>query len=98
MQEKLRAEVNQAWERVKARGDGEFAADDFDNMPYLVAVAKVQHVIRGHSIDDSDLFEHRKPSGFIQTLLMLFAFPPPMISHHFPNQLLVFLGRCIMNS
>ncbi|KAF9647031.1 cytochrome P450 [Thelephora ganbajun] len=26
--------------RVKARGDSEFAANDFDNMPYLVAVGK----------------------------------------------------------
>ena len=41
VQDKLRAEVIEAWEKVKARGD-EFVADDFDSMPYLVAVGKVR--------------------------------------------------------
>ena len=41
VQDKLRAEVSEAWGKVKARGDSEFAADDFDSMPYLVAVVKV---------------------------------------------------------
>jgi len=40
VQEKLRAEVDEAWERVRARGDSEFVADDFDSMPYLVAIGK----------------------------------------------------------
>jgi len=42
VQNKLRAEVNGAWQRVKARGDSDFSANDFDNMPYLVAVGKVR--------------------------------------------------------
>ena len=41
VQDKLRAEIKEAWEKVKARGDSEFVADDFDSMPYLVAVGKV---------------------------------------------------------
>ena len=41
VQDKLRAEVREAWRKVKARGDSEFVADDFDGMPYLVAVGKV---------------------------------------------------------
>ena len=28
--------------RVKARGDADFTANDFENMPYLVAVTKVR--------------------------------------------------------
>ena len=28
-------------ERVRARGDSDFAVDDFDSMPYLLAVGKV---------------------------------------------------------
>ena len=41
VQDKLRAEVREAWGKVKARGDSEFVADDFDSMPYLVAIMKV---------------------------------------------------------
>jgi hypothetical protein len=42
VQDELRAEINEAWGKVKARGDSEFVADDFDGMPYLVAVGKVR--------------------------------------------------------
>ena len=41
IQEKLRAEVNETLVKVKARGDAEFTANDFETMPYLVAVTKV---------------------------------------------------------
>ena len=27
--------------KIRARGDGDFTADDFDSMPYLLAVGKV---------------------------------------------------------
>jgi hypothetical protein len=40
-QDELRAEVIEAWGKVKERGDSEFVANDFDSMPYLVAVVKV---------------------------------------------------------
>ena len=42
VQDKLRIEVEETWEKIKARGDSEFVADDFDNMPYLVAIGKVR--------------------------------------------------------
>ena len=44
VQEKLRAEVSEAWQGVKARGDSEFDANDLENMPYLTAIGKVRHV------------------------------------------------------
>ena len=40
-QEKLRAEINETLSAVKERGDTDFAAKDFETMPYLVAVTKV---------------------------------------------------------
>ena len=40
-QEKLRAEINETLEKIKARGDADFTANDLENMPYLVAVTKV---------------------------------------------------------
>jgi len=39
-QEKLRAEVNETLAEVNARGDADFAAKDFESMPYLVAFTK----------------------------------------------------------
>jgi len=41
-QEKLRAEINETLARVKARGDADFTANDFEGMPYLVATTKVR--------------------------------------------------------
>ena len=41
-QEKLRAEINETLARVKARGDTDFTANDFESMPYLVAITKVR--------------------------------------------------------
>jgi len=41
-QEKLRAEINETLEKIKERGDSDFTANDFENMPYLVAVGKVR--------------------------------------------------------
>ena len=41
-QEKLRAEINDTLEKVRARGDADFTASDFENMPYLVAFMKVR--------------------------------------------------------
>ena len=40
-QEKLRVEINETLPKIKARGDTDFTAKDFENMPYLVAVTKV---------------------------------------------------------
>jgi len=40
-QEKLRAEINETLVKVRARGDTDFTTNDFENMPYLVAVTKV---------------------------------------------------------
>ena len=41
-QEKLRAEINETLAKITARGDVDFTASDFENMPYLVAVIKVR--------------------------------------------------------
>jgi len=51
VQEKLRAEINETWERVKARDDSEFVADDFNGMPYLVTVGKVRYVLCNYPTD-----------------------------------------------
>ena len=61
VQDKLRAEVNEVWEKVKARGDSEFDANDFENMPYLVAIGKVCRVSFGHLTGMSDQLSSRKP-------------------------------------
>jgi len=42
LQEKLRTEINETLEKVKARGDADLTANDFENMPYLVAITKVR--------------------------------------------------------
>jgi hypothetical protein len=41
VQERLRAEIMETLGRIRARGDSDFAVDDFDSMPYLLAVEKV---------------------------------------------------------
>lgn len=41
-QEKLRAEIDKTLAAVKARGDADFTAEDFESMSYLVAVTKVR--------------------------------------------------------
>jgi len=41
-QEQLRAEINETLMGVKARGDVDFTANDFESMPYLVAFTKVR--------------------------------------------------------
>ncbi|KAF9785284.1 cytochrome P450 [Thelephora terrestris] len=40
VQEKLRAEITETLGRIRTRGDSDFAVDDFDSMPYLLAVGK----------------------------------------------------------
>ena len=42
VQEKLRTEINETLAKVRARGDADFAANDFESMPYLVAFIKVR--------------------------------------------------------
>lgn len=41
IQERLRAEIMETLGRIRARGDDDFTVDDFDSMPYLLAVGKV---------------------------------------------------------
>lgn len=41
IQEKLRAEIKETLGRIRARGDNDFSVNDFDSMPYLLAVGKV---------------------------------------------------------
>jgi len=42
IQQRLRAEITETLERIRARGDNDFSVNDFDSMPYLVAVGKVR--------------------------------------------------------
>ena len=42
VQEKLRTEINETLAKARARGDADFAANDFESMPYLVAFIKVR--------------------------------------------------------
>ena len=44
LQEKLRAEINDTLVEVRARGDADFTVNDFEKMPYLVAITKVRRV------------------------------------------------------
>ena len=41
IQERLRAEIMETLGRIRARGDSDFTVNDFDSMPYLLAVGKV---------------------------------------------------------
>jgi len=41
VQERLRAEIAGTLEKIRTRGDKDFSVNDFDSMPYLVAVGKV---------------------------------------------------------
>ena len=41
-QEKLRVEINETLAKVKARGDVDFTANDFETMPHLMAFTKVR--------------------------------------------------------
>jgi len=41
VQERLRVEITETLEKIRARGDSDFDVNDFDSMPYLVAVGKV---------------------------------------------------------
>ena len=54
-QEKLRAEISETLEKVKARGDAEFTANDFETMPYLVAVTKVRGIHLFTSLKEGDI-------------------------------------------
>ena len=41
VQDRLRAEIMETLGRIRARGDSDFTVNDFDSMPYLLAVGKV---------------------------------------------------------
>ena len=41
VQERLRTEIMDTLGRIRTRGDSDFTVDDFDSMPYLLAVEKV---------------------------------------------------------
>ena len=53
-QEKLRAEINETLEKVKARGDVDLTASDLENMPYLVAVTKVRRNLLFVSLNEGE--------------------------------------------
>ena len=44
IQDRLREEVTEMYEAVKARGDEDFTSEDIDNMPFTNAVVKVSPV------------------------------------------------------
>ena len=44
-QERLSTEINETLEKVKARSDPDFTANDFESVPYLVAVTKVRGIV-----------------------------------------------------
>jgi len=46
VQERLRAEIAGTLEKIRTRGDTDFSVNDFDSMPYLVAVGK--EILRIH--------------------------------------------------
>ena len=46
VQIKLRNEIREKEREIRARGDTEFTANDFENMPYLGAVMKVSTTFR----------------------------------------------------
>jgi len=46
IQERLRAEIMESLEKIRARGDSDFSVNDFDSMPYLLAVGK--EILRLH--------------------------------------------------
>ncbi|KAF9645980.1 cytochrome P450 [Thelephora ganbajun] len=48
IQERLRAEIAETLTKIRARGDSDFTVDDFDSMPYLLAVGK--ETLRVHPI------------------------------------------------
>jgi len=41
MQTRLRDEIYEMEQKIQSRGDTEFTATDFENMPYLTAILKV---------------------------------------------------------
>ena len=57
VQEKLRAEVNEMLKKVKARGDADFTANDFENMPYLVAFTKVRRNYPFVSLAEGEIYQ-----------------------------------------
>jgi len=46
VQQRLRAEIVGTLEKIRARGDSDFSVNDFDSMPYLLAVVK--EILRHH--------------------------------------------------
>jgi len=41
VQERLRAEIMETLKKARAKGDSDIGVNDFDSMPYLIAVGKV---------------------------------------------------------
>ena len=56
-QEKLRVEINETLAKVKARGDVDFTANDFESMPFLVAVTKVRRNNLFVSFNDGETYQ-----------------------------------------
>ena len=54
-QEKLRAEINETLAKIKARGNSDFTANDFESMPYLVAFTKVRRDRLFVSLTDGEI-------------------------------------------
>ena len=65
-QEKLRAEINETLATVRARGGADFTAEDFENMPYLVAFTKVRRNRLFVALDEDEV-----PRDFAQESLRI---------------------------
>jgi hypothetical protein len=60
VQTRLRNEIHEKEREIWARGDVEFTANDFDSMPYLTAVIKVNFLIPARFLGLNPEFLNRK--------------------------------------
>jgi len=90
LQDKLRAEIKEALASVEARGDTDLTANDFETMPYLVAITKESLRIHPIAVEVSrtpnkdDMLPLTKPivgtSGRVYTELPISKGTPVVIS------------------
>ena len=103
-QERLRTEINGTFKRVKARGDDDFTANDFETMPCLVALTKETLRLHPIAIDviraptRDDVMPLSKPivgtSGKIYNELSIPAGTPIFISPLGYNMYVTIHDRC----